>query len=44
MKKEIVSLEAPVDLGSGILNSIYAATLLKDFVEAIQDDDMTAVE
>lgn len=44
MQKDVESLDAPVDLGSGIFNSVRATTLFKEFVNAILENDMSDVE
>ena len=44
LNKEAENLEAPVDLGSGIPNSVQATTLFKSFVEAIHENDMSLIE
>ncbi len=44
MKQEIMSLEAPVDLGEGILNSTQATTLFKNFVYGLYDGDLIDVK
>ena len=41
LKQEVMSLEAPVDLGNGILNSIQATTLFKEFVSGIIEGDLS---
>ena len=44
MQKEIESLEAPVDLGEGIFNSVKATVLFKELVSGIQEGDLSYLE
>ena len=37
-------MEAPIDLGSGILNSVQATTLFKELVAGIHEGDLSEVE
>ena len=44
MQRDVASLEAPVDLGSAIFNSVQATTLFKEFVSGIYEDDLSYIK
>ena len=44
INREVCSLDAPVDLGSQIFNSVQATTVFKELVAGVQEGDLSFIE